>query len=155
MSKEISISKSIDKVSLRALDQKLDVDMFRLRREAKANYEDFAGRINNLKLEAIKVQSENSDLSNYIYGANAKIRNMRNAFKPTMRGSDSKSAARMMFENIHDVNQKAGKAMQRNVPNSPIYDAEIVGLKQVKSTFLPSIKNGQINKSTIDLRNMG
>ena len=85
--------------------------MFRLRREAKANYEDFAGRINNLKLEAIKVQSENSDLSSYIYAANANIRNQRNAFRPTLRGSDNKSAARMMFENIHDVNQKAGKAM--------------------------------------------
>lgn len=85
------------------MDQQLESDMFRLRREAKANYEGFADKINNLKLEAIKVQSENSDLSTFIYGHhNANIRNKRNSYRTNVRGTDSRSAARLMFEKIHD-----------------------------------------------------
>ena len=79
--------------------------MFRLRREAKANYQGFADNINNLKLEAIKVQSENSDLSTYIYGhKSSSIRNRRNTYRTDKRGPAAVSAARLMFEKIDDYN---------------------------------------------------
>lgn len=50
------------------LNQKLEEDMKRLREESKKQYDQFNSRLNQMKIHAIQVKQETTNLNEYVYG---------------------------------------------------------------------------------------